>query len=201
VPLDDEGFARTVRLRILGREGIESDPVAELANGLAALMHVRCWPMTVNWDTMQRHQAALGVDAVANDFRWRVLERWAVYLGFAWRLPEGLVPDPTAAVEDLIDDLVPPDEDVPIAEFRRGLGEHIPVIDGGPVFERLGAASSDDTHLSAPLSLALLRLQRRRVLAFPPPRGDAPNQLSIVLNGIVRAHSHVRRASLDEALR
>lgn len=193
IPRDQVAFAHDLRRRILVRGKNDDDDVHELIQGLAVLMHFDGWPLSVNWDAMQRHRDSLKVDAVRNDFRWQGLERWAVYLGFAWRLRDGIVPDPTAFLVSSFGELSVVDEVIPISTFRDRVAALAPVLDGGVAFERCRPAGSDPTRLSAPFSLALLRLERRRLLSIPPFLADAPGQLVIAVNDVERRHSHVRR--------
>jgi hypothetical protein len=187
-------FPHLLRRRILtrAREGAVDDPVKALADGLAALMHYSHWPLMVTWEAMQQHQADLNVEVVINNVRWGLLERWAVFLGFGWRVDDRLVADPTAALVAAVDDILPPGGELNIASFCESIGDELVVVDYGPAFEDLRPSGSDTSRLSAPLSLALLRLERRGVLAFPAAVGDAPNQRTI-RSSVDRRHSHVRR--------
>ncbi len=145
----------------------------------------------------------------SNDTRWMTFSRWAVYLGFAWRLgvPKAgqlpaqvlLVPDPTEAVRDILPRLVPSiGAKVPLPEFLARLAKELPVLDGGPhrdaVLDRVDRAYITlprDGELSAVLSHALLRLQDEEFLTLLN-ESDTDKRLFQIESGEPRPFSHIR---------
>jgi hypothetical protein len=107
-----------------------------------------------------------------NSNRWPEFIGWALFLGFGWNMPEGFLPDPTAAIVWSLDAVLPAGERVRATDFAASLAETLPVLDGGAyrtqLDELIGGTRDLDRReeLSEPLSLALLRLDRRGVLTL-----------------------------------
>ena len=171
-------FRLVLRRRVMERAGTafesDDDPVDELSKALAWWLHLpaRGWSSR----TFEPMMEGLPFKPILQPTRWNVFERWAQFLGFAWRLDDSLVPDPTESVQGVLDAVLSRGETVAAPRFIEALGEHLPVVDGGQAFAsyRVGAGLPWPTDvLQEPLSLALLRLERRGVLDFPL-RADAP---------------------------
>jgi hypothetical protein len=73
--------------------------------------------------------------ALINDTRWNAFFRWAPALGLAVpsvvRAKPGLVPLPTVAVADAVDEMV--SRRMPIQEFLSALAQKLPVLPGGVI--------------------------------------------------------------------
>lgn len=77
--------------------------------------------------------------AIINDTRWSAFSRWAPALGLAVpsvvRSKEGLVPLPTVAIADAIDEM--PCTRMPIQEFLGALAQKLPLLPGGVIHNGL----------------------------------------------------------------
>ena len=106
--------------------------------GVATVAHV---------EDVQRHQmrfvpptkSGRGAGTrIANDARWLVFQRWAVFFGFAWQLGDGaLVPDPTDVVVAVLDEVLPNGADLDLKTFASQLATAIPVVDRGRLWTAL----------------------------------------------------------------
>ena len=111
---------------------------------------------------------------------------WAVYLGFAWKMNMGratgerLIPDPTPFLTQVISEILPLDQEVPLAAFMERLAELYPVFHGSSrhsELEGMGALPPRESQYLAPaLSFALKRLEERGVLKLIP-LSDAQSQI------------------------
>jgi hypothetical protein len=107
---------------------------------------------------------------IKNDTRWQSFNRWAPFLGLASIVPGGkgyetLIPDPTDAIDWCLDVLLESKSSWDADEFVSALAQAIPVLDRG-VFNtnfrvRHGSEPASEDEVSAPLSLALERLELR----------------------------------------
>ncbi|MEZ4299002.1 MAG: protein DpdG [Polyangiaceae bacterium] len=168
------------------------------------------WSDTSPRGVQYRQRQQLGEDQKArvfsNDTRWQTFERWAVYLGFAWRFgyrfPGSkqtlLVPDPTEAVRETLPLVFGGDKALPLPEFLERLAELLPVLDGGAhrlaVLDRLSPGTVSpimkDT-LSTSLAHVLLRLAQEEVIDLRN-ESDTQKRLFPVETGLTRPYSHVR---------
>lgn len=84
--------------------------------------------------------------AIINDTRWNAFSRWAPALGLAApsvvRSRAGLVPLPTIAVTDALDEM--PAARVPIFEFLDALAQRLPVLPGGLIRKGLVSRLGSD---------------------------------------------------------
>lgn len=110
---------------------------------------------------------------MTNDSRIQQAVYWARALGFVtrWNLAkiEIIVPDPTEAVSQRLDHVLPRGQQITMPAFLTALGRVCPVLDGGSVHRELAAragAAADSNKISASLALALLRLKQRGELQF-----------------------------------
>ena len=123
--------------------------------------------------------------------------RWTRWLGFSWHLAIGRIaveiPDPTAAITPYLDDIFAGSPRLPAPEFRDELSKAIPVLDGGKWSRALGKSDKNSGakagELSPAVSLALLRLERRRLITLDAA-ADAPGG-SLKLCGIARTFAFV----------
>jgi hypothetical protein len=189
-------FRQNIRTRVMAKAELAfsepEDPADELTRALAWWSHQP--PQVLTSTTFEPLMAGLPFKPIRQPTRWAVFERWALFLGFAWRFGDGLIPDPTPAVSDVIDDVVPPGEVIDAPVFIRELAAQLPVLDAGQTFQRyretVGLKQSADI-LEAPLSMALLRLHQRSEVDFPP-RADADG-MTLRCGGIERRIAQVRR--------
>jgi hypothetical protein len=152
---------------------------------------------TTNYEQFQ----SSGNRVIENDTRWSVFDRWAVFLGFGWRAGGGLVPDPSAAILDVLDEVLPSGE-VGLPILVSHLAEQLPVLDGGAYHAaHLAAAGTGDQwdgrRLSEPLSLALMRLERRGVLELFGG-GDAEARVLTVGADVDRSNQFAKRLARRE---
>jgi hypothetical protein len=84
--------------------------------------------------------------ALINDTRWNAFARWALALGLAVpsvvRSRPGLVPLPTLAIADVIEEL--PTGRLPISEFLNALAQRLPVLSGGVIRNSLATRLATD---------------------------------------------------------
>lgn len=198
--IDD--FRRHARERVMEKAqnafSEPEDPADELTRALAWWSHQPAQVLTST--TFEGLMDGLPFKPIRQPTRWAVFERWALFLGFAWRLGDGLIPDPTKAVHDVLDDVVPQGKTLDAPAFVRDLASLLPVVDGGLAFQQyraqIGSKAPEDV-LEAPLSLALLRLHDRGELDFPV-RGDAAG-VTLRCGSIERRVAQVRRAAASTA--
>jgi hypothetical protein len=122
-----------------------------------------------------RLQAQLGTPlpyGITNDSRMQNAVYWARALGFVTRLKlrdEVVVPDPTQALQQRLDHLLPRGHQTTMPAFMDALARACPVFQGGSVHRevatRAGAEGTSNS-VSASLALAFLRLKQRRELEF-----------------------------------
>lgn len=109
---------------------------------------------------------------LTNDSRMQQAVYWARALGFVTRLNlkgEVVVPDPTEALRQRLDPVLPRGQQAAMPAFLGALARACPVFDGGVVHQevaaRIGAAPRANV-VSPALALALLRLKQRDELKF-----------------------------------
>jgi hypothetical protein len=102
-----------------------------------------------------------------NDTRLNGLKMWARFLGFLWDDLDAPAVDPTEAIRDTLDAVLPTTDEVPVDAFLGRLAEQLPVLDSGSY--RKEVESNLDSRswtrpatgaVSTSLSRALLRLRR-----------------------------------------
>jgi hypothetical protein len=145
------------------------------------------WNEPAGVDLVQEAQFAASERVFSNDTRWGAFTRWAMFLGFAVRVPRdtriALVPDPTDAVRDVVPSLLGSGR-TEVNAFVEELGRHLPVLDSGKYRREVEArmrpdavaASSDQ--LSPSLAHALLRLRDERCLVIED-LADAPMKMRL----------------------
>lgn len=106
--------------------------------------------------------------SIRNDMRYQNLIYWARFLGLAERLAikplaEKVIPDPTRAIAVSLPRLFSGERELTMPAFLQRLAAHIPVLDGGAVWQdiqgRLKTMQAEDKHVTQATSLALLRLE------------------------------------------
>jgi hypothetical protein len=200
-----EHFRKVVLQRVLARERNaelfnDSPPggvrAHELTRALTWFGQLRSTTGPYSTANYERYQD-LGVRVIENNTRWNVFDRWVVFLGFGWRIGEAVVPDPTRAILSVLDDLLPVGLEVPLPSLLAQLAERLPALDGGSFHtEYLDAigrrAGWDERRLSEPLSLALIRLERRGLLELYGG-GDAESRVLRLGVDVDRSHQFARR--------
>jgi hypothetical protein len=161
-------------------------------------------------DVAQERQFPAGVRIFSNDTRWGAFDRWATFLGFGSSLPRAgktvLVPDPTEAIRHAVPSVLT-SQRMEIGVVIEGLGNRIPVLDGGTyrrdVETRMKpeAILSRDDLLSPSLAHALFRLREERIIVLE----DLPD-LSLKIRipehfGPERTITHASLASTSEIKR
>jgi hypothetical protein len=128
--------------------GLEGDERAQMMDGTAALMQ--------------------------NDTRRKGLKSWGQFLGFLRPSPRGQIEiDPTTAVRDVLHELLPKGDGMPVKDFIEQLAIVVPVLDGGTwrrnVLERTRPnvlSELSEGQLSTSLSRALLNLMRNEEIVM-----------------------------------
>lgn len=133
---------------------------------------------------------------------WRT---WATFLGWGRLMRistfEVLVPDATARIEPILDDLLPAGEQlVQFSSFAHHLAEACPELDGGPLFEYCWQASRGAEQRGNSLSLMLstaLRVHHhyQRIELVRQPDADQLWQLYPAMGHSLQEVSHIRRRS------
>lgn len=198
------GFRRTLREAVLAPERNENlfSPTPpggvrahELTRALAWFMQLRSSLGPFGTSNYERFQSS-GPRVIENDSRWAVFDRWVVFLGFGWRTAAGLIPDPTRAIVDYLDEVLPSGTELPLPQFLDALATRLPVLDGGTYHAALLAILEnprwDKRRVAEPLSLALMRLQRRGVLDFFGG-GDAEARVFRIGSDIDSSNQFVKR--------
>lgn len=124
---------------------------------------------------VSRLQAQLGAPlpyGMTNDSRMQNAVYWARALGFVTRLKlreEVVVPDPTRALQQRLDHLLPRGQQVTLRAFLGSLARACPVFEGGAVHREVAARAGTEGSnnvVAASLALAFLRLKQHRELDF-----------------------------------
>jgi hypothetical protein len=128
-----------------------------------------------------------------NDTRWNGFKAWAPFLGFGTlgRFPSAKAfhVDPTVAVRDTIEAVVPSGAQLEIADFMSMLAEALPVIDGGRYRSEIEAKLNTrywtplkEQQISSSLSRALIRLREAGLVRLEN-RSDSPTRMEMLLQG------------------
>jgi hypothetical protein len=125
---------------------------------------------------VNRLQAQIGAPlpyGLTNDSRMQQAVYWARALGFVTRLnlkgTEVVLPDPTVALAQRLDAVLPRGHEATARAFLSGLARACPVLDGGSVHREVAAragTAKPANVVSPPLALAFLRLKQRGELQF-----------------------------------
>ena len=155
------------------------------------------WHTIVAADCPDEQEGAFGL---SNETRSTQFAHWATYLGFGWRLPAKLVPDPTAALERHLKLVLPAGVPIQIGESIDLLAASCPVLERGSARSNVEAALIPErrrlpARLSRSTTFALLRLEARGVVALPPPPADA----AVIALDIPHQHRTVSHIVLEES--
>ena len=170
-PLDSrEAFVRHVR-----RAAIKHD--TDIPAALSWLMH---WDTSrlgnLSWQKAEWHgQRSLGNGTALNDTRFGMIGHWSTWLGFAFRDGQGIIPDASGSFRDTVLPDLPPDEQVPVAEFIKTVEREFSVPNGWTL---QGDAQNGSIRLSPGLQGTLRHMWHTGELQFRS-RSDAG--FSIVL--------------------
>lgn len=161
---DYAAFQRALRSTVLGLRGHQP---AETADDLRRAL---VWSLTrdpftesFNWTVVDsRHQrdAPDGELVFINDTRWSPFMAWATSLGLGAPAPhiaQRYIPDCTLAVQQVLEDQLPPEVPVDALDVLRLLREHLPVLPGGSISNSSGYGLADDRSAGPALSFALMR--------------------------------------------
>lgn len=180
VRLTDAGGAKSF-LEVARRQMIDevqtAEPVEGWVAGAVAWMLCQDPRDPLPWsgsNAVNRLQSQFGTlpYGMTNDSRFQQAVYWARALGFVTRLnlkKEVVVSDPTAALEQRLDILIPKGQEMTLAAFLANLARICPVFDGGSVWREVNGrigAQSQDRAVSLSLALALHRLKQRGALEF-----------------------------------
>ncbi|SAK87924.1 hypothetical protein AWB82_06080 [Caballeronia glebae] len=147
---------------------------------------------------------------IGNNQRFQNLIYWARYLGLAERVSlkigassaDIVIPDPTEALARMLPSIFVDQRELSIQAFMQRAAEYCPVLDGGVARVRLedrlmGDFEPKEGHLSRSTSLALFRLQARKLL-----RLEKPSDAQARILDLGKAHepvSHVRYTAPEAA--
>ena len=150
------------------------------------------WHIIVAADCPDEREGAFGL---SNETRASQFAHWATYLGFGWRLPAKLVPDPTVALMRHLRLVLPVGVPVQIGEAVDLLAASCPVLERGTARASVEAGLIPErqrppSQLSRSTTFALLRLEARGVVTLPPPAPDAA-VLALDIPGQNRTVSHI----------
>ncbi|MFJ9558673.1 protein DpdG [Streptomyces fuscichromogenes] len=161
---DYAAFQRALRFAVLGLRGHQP---AETADDLRRAL---VWSLTrdpfsesFNWavvDSQHQRDAPDGELVIVNDTRWSPFTTWATSLGLGAPAPhiaQRYIPDCTLAVQQVLEEHLPPDAPADALDVLRLLREHLPVLPGGAISNSLGYGLADDRIAGAALSFALMR--------------------------------------------
>lgn len=185
-----DAFARQLRHAINDPErntGLADNP-SEV--GPRDLTRALCWFLSLNplepltWDEVNTrqfdvHRLPAPIKApFSNSSRWEAFARWSRATGFtqhglvAARDERSLVPDPTTAVRDALEERWPPGSTVSAEDLVRQMRHLLPVLPGGRWSQALAMPCPSD-RVDPVLSWALLRGQEEGWLTLHS-RSDAP---------------------------
>lgn len=200
---DHDSFRRTVRHALLARAVSDldrGDEPADVAVGIAWLLRLDpVRPLPWAWaDGSEAAVRAAGLgEVVKNETQWRAFRRWALSLGFTTRAEPSagkavLVPDPTTALADLLGGMTGESTAV---EFRRRLGEALPVADGGVLDTYLSsrgvrADARSEAMLGPATAYALLRLQHRGTVRLLST-ADAAGRVTYRVRGTTKSFDRI----------
>jgi hypothetical protein len=190
---DFGAFANVLRTRVLAPElntGVGNDASQvgprDLTRALAWFLSLDPLTNSLNWSDVQRLQPrALRPEvgkAIVNDTRWPRFVTWATALGLAAAdllVNDRIVPDCTAAVKRVLQDMGKPGHVFDALEALRTLRTSLPVLPGGAFSVAVGIPDPGDTTTSRALSFALLRGEDEGWLRLDRPGADARRFLSI----------------------
>jgi len=130
-------------------------------------------------EALSLYQMPSGKSVFQNDTRWTGFKDWASYLGFGCtpRFSQGITPDPTEAIRDVLHSVFGKQKILPAKDFIRQLGIELPVLDGGDYRSQVEGLllsrkdqhswkSLPEGHLSTSLTRALIRLHEEGVLRY-----------------------------------
>jgi hypothetical protein len=130
-------------------------------------------------EELSLYQMPSGKPVFQNDTRWPGFKDWASYFGFGCnpRFSQGITPDPTEAIRDVLPLVFGKQKLLPAKDFIRQLGIELPVLDGGDYRSQVEALllsrndqhswkSLPEGHLSTSLTRALMRLHEDGILRY-----------------------------------
>lgn len=192
---DYAGFQCALRSAVLGLRGHRP---AETADDLRRAL---VWSLTrdpfsesFNWavvDSRHQRDAPDGELVFVNDTRWPPFMAWATSLGLGAPAPhiaQRYIPDCTRAVQQVLEEHLPPGVPADALGVLRLLREHLPVLPGGGISNNLGYGLADERTAGAAVSFALMRGKYEKWLvlssdsdAQQPIRVQDPEQSSMRL--------------------
>lgn len=143
-----------------------------------------------------------------NDTRWSGFVSWATFLGFgridSGKASGGYISDPTPALIDVVEKVLPSKKEVSINDFTGDLADILPVLDGGTYRQETEGKlrpekwkSPGTNVVSTSLSRALLRLESLGIIRLEK-KSDSDAQVQLMGRGgkIVRSVTHVKRGGV-----
>jgi hypothetical protein len=143
---DDQALTQALRRAVLrialqpanvGSDLWSTEGSADLARGLAWWMAQDAWAVNTSITALMPLETdqlppLTELRIVNNNVRMERLRDWAVFLGFAWFSARSLELDPTLAVDQVLDEVLPvAGEAVAATDFLLALAQSLPVLDGG----------------------------------------------------------------------
>lgn len=111
---------------------------------------------------------------IANNTRWGGFTRWVMFLGFAERVGDDYLPDPSRAVRESLPEIFEHQEEFGSSEFISKVREKIPVLEGGWMSDIVTSKMTNyqkppDTRCSFSLAVALKRLNDAGIIELRRP--------------------------------
>lgn len=111
---------------------------------------------------------------ITNNTRWGGFTRWVMFLGFAERVGDDYLPDPTRAVKESLPEIFENQNEFSSSEFLSKIREKIPVLEGGWMSDKVTREMTNyqkppDTRCSFSLAVALKRLNDAGIIELGRP--------------------------------
>ena len=140
----------------------------------------------------------------SNKTRWPGFVSWATFLGFGRsesKATGGFIMDPTQVLDEVLEELLPNNEEVGVENFLSDLAKAVPVFDGGKYRKEVESILKTDkwkmigaNELSTSLSRAIIRLESQGRIHLEK-RSDSTANYNLIgrKDKSVRSVTHVRR--------
>ncbi|MES9536864.1 protein DpdG [Actinomadura sp. NPDC000600] len=192
---DYAAFQRALRSAVLGLRGhVPAETADDLRRALVWSLTRDPFSESFNWavvDSRHQRDAPDGELVFVNDTRWPPFMAWATSLGLGAPAPhiaQRYIPDCTRAVQQVLEEHLPPGVPADALGVLRLLREHLPVLPGGGISNNLGYGLADERTAGAAVSFALMRGKYEKWLvlssdsdAQQPIRVQDPEQSSMRL--------------------
>lgn len=185
IAVDDYGlFQRKLRSALFAKTDAQD---WDLASGAAEdLCRALCWFLSSDpyaepfkWASIQQEQGELVI--FSNDTRWGSFQSWGAAIGLTAPAPHmanTCIADCTSAVQQAVDELLQPGQDMEALDFLRELRQVLPVLPGGELSQRFGFRNESELEAGPSLSFALRRGELEGWLKLEH-KSDAPTHIKV----------------------